>query len=76
MATAIWRGTDDELARLLGAVAEYCDCVPTMVGLPMQTCPAHAMLKEQSALDHLLYVFRTRGVFVTREFYALAVTLR
>jgi hypothetical protein len=47
-----------------------------MLGLPGQTCPPHAMLKEQSALDHLLYVFRVRGVFVTREFYALPTLLR
>src|SRR5258708_39259648 len=72
MVKAIWQGTDDELARLHGAIAHYCDCVPAMLGLPVQTCPAHAMLDEQSALDHLLYVLRVRGLFVRREFYATA----
>jgi hypothetical protein len=76
VATAIWQGTDDELARLQTAVAGYCDCVPAMLGLPAQTCPSHAMLNEQSALDHLLYVFRMRGVFIKREFYALPATFR
>jgi hypothetical protein len=76
MSTAIWPGTEDELARLQEAVAAYCDCVPGMLGLAAQTCSSHAMLKEQSALDHLLYVFRVRGLFVKREFYALPVTLR
>ena len=73
MVKAIWQGTDDELARLHGAIAHYCDCVPAMLGLPVQTCPAHAMLDEQSVLDHLLYVLRVRGMFVKREFYASAV---
>src|SRR5258707_12142940 len=72
MVKAIWQGTDDELARLHGAIAHYCDCVPPMLGLPVQTCPAHAMLDEQRALDHLLYVLRVRGLFVRREFYATA----
>jgi hypothetical protein len=76
VAAVIWQGTDDEFARLQAAVAEYCDCVPAMLGLPAQICPCHTMLKNQSSLDHLLYVFRTRGVFVTREFYALPTPFR
>jgi hypothetical protein len=70
VAAAIWQGTDDEFVRLHNAVAQYCDCVPTTIGEPAHTCPSHAMLKEQTALDHLLYVFRTRGAFLKREFYA------
>jgi hypothetical protein len=76
MAAAIWPGTDDEFGRLQAAVAGHCQCVPAMLGVLAQTCPAHAMLKDQSALDHLLYVFRVRGVFVRREFFASPVTSR
>jgi hypothetical protein len=74
--TPNWQGTEDELDRLKQAIARNCDCVAGMLGLPPLTCPAHRMLGEQSLLDHLLYVFRTRRVFVTREFYALPVSAR
>ena len=76
MATAVWQGTVEEFDRLQGAVAGNCECVPAMLGIAEQTCPPHAMLLEQSVLDHLLYVFRMRGVFVRREFYALSVPSR
>ena len=70
---ATWQGTDEEFARLERAVARNCDCIHVMLGLPPLTCPAHLMLDDQTTLDHLLYVYRTRRVFVTREFYALPV---
>jgi len=41
-----------------------------MLGIPSQTCSAHQLLERQSALDRLLYVYRVRRVFITREFYA------
>jgi hypothetical protein len=71
MPIVTWQGTEQELDRLQEAVARNCECIAGMLGLPPTTCRAHEMLGEQSALDHLLYVYRTRGVFVTREFYAL-----
>ena len=71
MAAVIWPGTDEEFDRLDDAVARNCDCVAGVLGLPPLTCHAHAMLGDQGALDHLLYVYRVRRVFVTREFYAL-----
>jgi hypothetical protein len=76
MTTAIWPGSAREFARLLKAVARNCTCEPMPGGLVAQQCAAHAMLRDQTDLDHLLYVFRTRGVFVRREFYAEPVTAR
>jgi hypothetical protein len=75
MATT-WQGTDQEYDRLQEAIARNCDCVAGMLGLPALICPAHSMLGEQSLLDHLLYVFRMRRIFVTREFYALPMSAR
>jgi hypothetical protein len=76
MAAPMWQGTDAEFDRLKQAVARNCDCVAGMLGLPPLTCPAHLMLGDQSLLDHMLYVFRTRRMFVTREFYALPAAAR
>jgi hypothetical protein len=70
MANATWQGTDREFARLQQAAARNCDCVGGMLGLSPRTCTVHTMLDDQSVLDHLLYVYRVRRVFVTREFYA------
>jgi hypothetical protein len=73
MAAATWQGTDEEFARLEQAVAHNCDCVVGTLDLPPLTCPAHLMLGDQTTLDHLLYVYRTRQGFITREFYAVPV---
>jgi hypothetical protein len=70
MTAAIWQGTAREYARLRRAVAHNCEC------LPDAPCAAHAMLQEQITLDHLLYVFRTRGLYVTRELYAAPLAAR
>ena len=70
MGPVTWQGTDPEFARLLQAVDRNCECVLGMFGLPPRPCPAHAMLKSQSTLDHLLYVYRTRATFIRRELYA------
>jgi hypothetical protein len=73
MPAITWQGTEHELARLHMAVDRNCDCAYGMVGLPPLTCAAHTMLNQQNVLDHLLYVLRTRRVFITREFYAVPV---
>jgi hypothetical protein len=73
MAAATWQGTDEEFAQLERAVTRNCDCVGGMLGLPPLTCAAHLMLVDQTTLDHLLYVYRTRRGFITREFYAFPV---
>lgn len=74
MAIVMWQGTDEEFSRLRQAVARNCECNSGEVGRATRTCAAHAMLAEQSVLDRLLWVFRTRGVFITREFYAQPVS--
>jgi hypothetical protein len=74
MAISTWQGTDQEFVRLREAVAQNCDCVGSMLGLPPQSCSVHQMLEHQSALDHLLYVYRVRRVFITREFYAFPMS--
>jgi hypothetical protein len=66
----IWQGSSVEFDRLQVAVARNCECVVGMLGLPSMACSAHVMLADQNALNHLLYVYRTRRVFITREFYA------
>ena len=71
MAEAVWQGTEQEFLRLRNALARHCNCVGTWDDNQWQTCAPHAMLGSQAALDHLLYVFRVRGLFVRREFYAL-----
>ena len=73
MAAATWQGTGNEFARLQQAVARNCDCVDSEPGQVPVTCAAHLMLDDQATLDHLLWVFRTRRVFVSREFYALPI---
>jgi hypothetical protein len=70
MVISRWQGTDQEFARLRQAIARNCDCVASMLGLPPQTCSVHRILYDQSALDRLLFVYRVRRVFITREFYA------
>jgi hypothetical protein len=71
MDTVTWQGTEQELTRLRQAVDRHCRCIAGVYGLPPSPCAAHAMLSAQSTLDHLLYVYRTRRMFITREFYAL-----
>jgi hypothetical protein len=70
MAIAIWRGTDRELGRLRRAVARNCDCAGGR-DLAPSGCVAHTMLSNQANLDRLLYVYRMRRLFITREFYSL-----
>jgi hypothetical protein len=68
---AAWQGTARELGRLQNAVTRNCECVLGFDELPEVMCAAHQMLRDQTALDHLLYVYRMRGVFIRREFYAV-----
>lgn len=76
MVIVTWQGTDEEYARLHNAVARNCECDSRTVSQPAETCAAHAMLAEQTILDRLLWVFRTRKVFITREFYAQNMAAR
>lgn len=71
-----WRGTPRESARLQAAVAQHCECVDGIAGLPSVRCSAHQLLTDQSMLDHLLYVYRMRRLFIRRELYASPVRSR
>ncbi len=68
MPVAAWQGSHHELERLQRAIARHCTCELPMLGRPAQHCSAHAMLVDQSALNHLLYVFRLRFDFIHKEF--------
>jgi hypothetical protein len=63
-----WRGSEAELARLEESVRQHCECVAAMLDLAPIVCAGHLMLADQSVLNHLLYVYRTRAVFISREF--------
>ena len=71
MPSISWHGTPRELSRLQQAVAEHCQCLDGVFGLPPSRCSAHDLLSNQSTLDHLLYVYRMRKLFIRRELYAM-----
>lgn len=58
----IWHGRDAALARLHAAVERHCTCV-----MGESTCPPHAMLGDQSVLDHMAFVFGNRRIYVLAE---------
>jgi hypothetical protein len=76
MSAVTWHGTPRELSRLQHAVMEHCDCVAGMFGLPPIRCAGHEMLRDQNMLDHLLYVYRMRKIFIRRELYAMPARAR
>lgn len=61
-----WHGSDPELWRLREAIQRNCTCSSGKA--PQRTCPAHEMLTNQSTLDRLLYVYRARDGFMSKEF--------
>jgi hypothetical protein len=59
MAAVQWHGTPDEAEALASAARTNCNCTfGGYSGAPLTTCPAHEMMLNQTALDHLLYVRR------------------
>ena len=76
MGTASWHGSQRELVRLEQAVDGHCECIGGLLSFPAGRCSAHQMLTNQSTLDHLLYVYRMRKLFIRRELYALPVKTR
>ena len=64
-----WHGTDAELARLKGAVAQYCSCRARPAGFAtvVEVCSAHGMLRDQRLLDHLVFAYRARARFERGE---------
>ena len=61
-----WHGSDPELWRLREAIQRNCTCAS--VKAPQRTCASHEMLTSQSTLDRLLFVYRSREGFLTKEF--------
>ena len=64
-----WNGTDSELLALRVAVENHCSCEEGGKG---KTCDAHAMLTNQTVLDHMVFVYRSRQSYVEREFEGAA----
>jgi hypothetical protein len=53
-----WPGTLEEGERLFAALERNCTGEPDCVPQEDRLCPAHAMLKDQDALNHLFFVYR------------------
>ena len=68
MRIVTWQGTELELSQLLEAVENNCDCALAANDTPGMVCHAHAMLVDQCLIDHLLYGYRLRSVFLRGEF--------
>jgi hypothetical protein len=62
-----WRGTAAELTKLVSAVEANCPYEADEHPLDWALCPAHALLADPSALDHLLYGHRLRQEFIEEE---------
>lgn len=62
-AITIWHGTDNDLKQLQDAVNHNCTCVDAH-GM----CPAHRMLTDQTALDHLAFVAYRRKELAQGEY--------
>jgi hypothetical protein len=62
-----WNGSPQELELLRRAIEQNCACARPPAA-PGPTCQAHTLLTNQTTLDHLVFVYRTRGKFLTREF--------
>lgn len=65
----VWRGTEQESRDLIEAIKPNCACTyAPITGARVTTCPSHAMLLEQAALDHLLFARRIRACLERGEF--------
>ena len=68
MRMAVWQGTEQELAKLLDSVEHNCACMFAADRSPGAVCAAHAMLADQCVIDHLLFGYRLRALFMRGEF--------
>ena len=61
----IWHESDKSLMRLRMAIDHNCGC-----GCEPHNyqSPAHAMLNDQKALDHLAFVWSRRRAFIAAEY--------
>jgi hypothetical protein len=46
----VWAGSAGSYARLLESVKHNCECKPDLI------CPAHLMLGEQNAMNHMAWL--------------------
>jgi hypothetical protein len=65
--TATWHGTRAEFMRLVAAMQNHCECETALFGRVVNLCPAHAMLRDQRVLDHLVFTYRSKGRFQELE---------
>jgi hypothetical protein len=63
---AVWPGSVDEFVRLLYCIGAHCTCQEQPRGAI--SCPAHQLLFDQRALDHLVFGRRMRDKLVASEF--------
>ena len=64
----VWNGTEEERRGLLAAMENNCACQFDAMGARTLTCESHAMLvKDQRALDGLLFVRRIRACLIREE---------
>jgi hypothetical protein len=71
----IWHGTQDESTALLRAIERLCTgeggegdrCSFGMLGQRLNTCAAHGMLRDQRALDGLLWMRRIAPRLIEEE---------
>jgi hypothetical protein len=64
---AVWRGTAEEKAALDAALERHCRCVKGPDGVRVVRCAVHALLRDQHALDRLLFYRRLRDRLVAEE---------
>ena len=62
----MWHGTPEEYSQLLRAVGRNCACDLTGVGAQV-TCSAHRLLRDQRAVDRLLFARRIVGRLARAE---------
>lgn len=66
---AVWPGSVDEFVRLLDCVGAHCTCQqPEHLARGVHSCPAHQLLFNQRALDHLVFGHRVRSKLIASEF--------
>jgi hypothetical protein len=62
-----FKGSEQEKAELLAALARNCACSPDLYAT-RQCCAAHAMLLDQRTLDRLLFARHLETQLVSEEF--------
>jgi hypothetical protein len=66
-----FKGSEQERVDLLNALRHNCTC-PDDMRDPGQCCPAHSLLHDQRALDHLLFLRHLEPQLISEEFRGAA----